>query len=54
MNHICRRGERPFAPTAWPIYLKIAGNEVAAKGDRPDSVMSTIFSGFCYGGSLTM
>ncbi|MEI1376169.1 hypothetical protein PQG02_24325 [Nostoc sp. UHCC 0926] len=24
LNHICRRGARPCAPTAWSIYLKIA------------------------------
>ncbi|MEH2401252.1 type II toxin-antitoxin system HigB family toxin [Nostoc sp.] len=26
LNHICRRGARPCAPTAWSIYLKIAIN----------------------------
>ncbi|WDD32284.1 hypothetical protein PQG02_27070 [Nostoc sp. UHCC 0926] len=31
LNHICRRGARPCAPTAWSIYLKIAVIPILSK-----------------------
>ncbi|MEI1376674.1 hypothetical protein PQG02_27530 [Nostoc sp. UHCC 0926] len=41
LNHICRRGARPCAPTAWSIYLKIAVMPAKFLADLSDEERET-------------